>query len=428
MGLLDDGQEYVRRSGRNLGGLLDWLAGGAQTGAEPTMGLLRGDALDQPLLPTSSSGGRIGSVASALVSGLGVGGAPRKAAKAALSTERAVTPDAAIPHGLALGDIYPDAIAAQKAWTAAGGKASGLRVAPVGDGTYTHIADPNFQPGPGPVAPAPQGYGGVAAGMGPPSVEPVPATGYMDRRGGLGRSPLGPRNPTGLVDPEGRPLYHGATIAGVRTPGGADTPLSIREEIDLNNKLTGGDMSFPRGMPGAKGAVTVKQAGSTADPPTSPLLKMEIDQNRDTQTYQNTTRHEGGHAIDYWTERTQRGTNSQSQHPIPDDVRRELTTNSQEMRPEHWDPHAPSKNNISEPYLHEYRNRPDELMADGYRAYKEDPAGFKAKYPEAAKYIRAMVNDDPLLSQYIQFNVKGGGLGGLLGSSLHSDDDNRKNR
>jgi predicted GNAT family N-acyltransferase len=70
VGLLDDGQEYLRRSGRNLAaggeGLLQWLSGGAQAGAEPLMGLLRGDAIDQPFLPTSDSGGRVGAIASAL--------------------------------------------------------------------------------------------------------------------------------------------------------------------------------------------------------------------------------------------------------------------------------------------------------------------------------------------------------------------------
>lgn len=65
-GLLDEGQEYLRRSGRNLTGLLEWLGGGARAGAEPTMALMRGDALDQPLLPTADSGGRIGAVASAV--------------------------------------------------------------------------------------------------------------------------------------------------------------------------------------------------------------------------------------------------------------------------------------------------------------------------------------------------------------------------
>lgn len=66
MGLLDDAQEYARRSGRNLGGLFDWLAGGAAAGAEPTMALMRGDAINEPLLPTATSGGRIGAIASAL--------------------------------------------------------------------------------------------------------------------------------------------------------------------------------------------------------------------------------------------------------------------------------------------------------------------------------------------------------------------------
>lgn len=69
-GLLDDITEYARRSGRNMTGLLDWLGGGAQAGAEPTMALLRGDAIDQPLLPTADSGGRIGAVASAVGSTL----------------------------------------------------------------------------------------------------------------------------------------------------------------------------------------------------------------------------------------------------------------------------------------------------------------------------------------------------------------------
>lgn len=80
MGLLDDGQEYLRRSGRNLAaggeGLLQWLSGGAQAGAEPLMGLLRGDALDQPFLPTATSGGRVGAIASALTQPMVPGATP----------------------------------------------------------------------------------------------------------------------------------------------------------------------------------------------------------------------------------------------------------------------------------------------------------------------------------------------------------------
>lgn len=53
-------------AGSGAGHFVDWLAGGAQMGAEPTMALMRGDAADQPFLPTAESGGRFGAIASAL--------------------------------------------------------------------------------------------------------------------------------------------------------------------------------------------------------------------------------------------------------------------------------------------------------------------------------------------------------------------------
>jgi hypothetical protein len=62
--------------GQGAGKAVDWLAGGAHVGAEPTLALMRGDALDQPFLPTADSGGRIGAIASALGSTLMPVGAP----------------------------------------------------------------------------------------------------------------------------------------------------------------------------------------------------------------------------------------------------------------------------------------------------------------------------------------------------------------
>lgn len=51
-----------------LSDTVDWLAGGARAGAEPTISIMRGDDLDQPLLPTPESGGksRLGAAASAI--------------------------------------------------------------------------------------------------------------------------------------------------------------------------------------------------------------------------------------------------------------------------------------------------------------------------------------------------------------------------
>lgn len=73
-GMLGDGTksflEYLRRSGRNLaevpGGVTDWLAGGAKSGADPTLAMMRPGVADQPFLPTADSGGRLGMLASAL--------------------------------------------------------------------------------------------------------------------------------------------------------------------------------------------------------------------------------------------------------------------------------------------------------------------------------------------------------------------------
>lgn len=104
-GLLDDLSEYGRRSGRNLSGLLEWLGGGARMGAEPVMALMRGDAIDEPLLPTTDSGGRIGAVASALGSTV----MPVKAPAGALGAGPVVrSADAAL-------DMSPEARAARAA-------------------------------------------------------------------------------------------------------------------------------------------------------------------------------------------------------------------------------------------------------------------------------------------------------------------------
>jgi hypothetical protein len=54
--------------GQGAGKAVDWLAGGAQAGAEPTLALMQPGAADQPFWPTADSGGRIGAVSSALTS------------------------------------------------------------------------------------------------------------------------------------------------------------------------------------------------------------------------------------------------------------------------------------------------------------------------------------------------------------------------
>jgi hypothetical protein len=54
-----------------------------------------------------------------------------------------------------------------------------------------------------------------------------------------------------------------------------------------------------------------------------------------------------------------------------------------------------------------------ELVAEGFRAYMQNPVALKSLSPEFAKAMRDAVNSHPVISKYLQFNeVKGGGGSG----------------
>jgi hypothetical protein len=330
-------------------------------------------------------------------------------------------PRADIPTGVnaghpMVGQIFTDQFAAMKVWKDAGGKQSGLKITPLPDKTWRIDAAPQAA-NPSPLPTAAGGNGVVGHGGGFAGPKPVSAESGVDRRGLYGPHPLRPGAAVVGADPEGRPLYADTLIAGQRQPGGPDVPLSMPEEVTLAEAL--GKLETPRGgIIGANGQVTVTQPG-TLDPPTAPLMHMRVDADLPDDQYMRSFRHEGGHAIDYTSERTHRGGHrGQRQYTVPDDVRPELQAASAEMRAELWGPNAPQIYQRSDASLKEYRERPDELMADNYRYYKEDPAGYKAKYPAAAQYLRATVNDDPLLSRHVQFNVRGGPTNALIGALL----------
>lgn len=121
---LKDLGEYFRRSGRNLATgaseAIDWLAEGAKTGAEPTIALMRGDDLDQPLFPTVESGGksRLGAIASALDPNLIPGAAPAGALGVYGGRVAQTTPKKALVNAekAALGGMDNEAIRQKYGW------------------------------------------------------------------------------------------------------------------------------------------------------------------------------------------------------------------------------------------------------------------------------------------------------------------------
>jgi hypothetical protein len=223
-----------------------------------------------------------------------------------------------------------------------------------------------------------------------------------------------------LTDPEGR-LLTAPLIAGIRQPGGVDYPLSMGEERWLANRLFNLGVHDDPGFSmrtGNRGQVTVKTPGK---PNTLPGMQMEIDSRLSDEQYPKTFRHEVAHGIDFASERTGRTSRLPLSeiNNIPPAIRTELETASGEMRPDLWA--------LTDKEWVDYRHRPSELMADAGRYYKEDPQRFKALYPNAAKFIRDIVNEDPLLSQHIQFNVVAPG-GGLLPAPITDEtpEDKRK--
>lgn len=312
-------------------------------------------------------------------------------------------------------------------WKANGGKNSGLRVRQDGPNLWTVEPSPSAgavppggpvsgpvgppasvpsapgvaNPG-GPLVPNNAGAAGPGPGTGPAAIPPPFA------RSVPGLSPPVPVPAGALTDPEGR-LLTAPLIAGIRQPGGPDVPLSMGEERWLANRLFNlgvyddPNFKFSTGYNGQAGVMI------PGGPNTLPMMRMTIDSRLSHDQYPKTFRHEGGHGLDFASERTNR-TNKlphSEVNNIPPDVQSELRAASGEMRPGLWT--KPGQD------VADYRQRSSELMADAYRYYKEDPQRFKALYPKAAQFIRDIINEDPLLSQHIQFNVMAPSpLGGLL--------------
>lgn len=187
-------------------------------------------------------------------------------------------------------------------------------------------------------------------------------------------------------DIDGRPLT-ARLVAGRRTVGGPDVPLSIPEIGDVAEYAASRVEMVPRSnLPG--------RAVGTYDPRTSRIAVADDLSDTDTVV---ALAHETGHALDYWPHKANIAPHERGAREIFND----LATGQPRVNPREWV--GPER------FGYSAQNVPRELMAEAIRAYMQDPNYIKSVAPNLAKEIRKL-NDVKGLNKIIQFNTPLAGL------------------
>jgi hypothetical protein len=104
------------------------------------------------------------------------------------------------------------------------------------------------------------------------------------------------------------------------------------------------------------------------------------------------------------------------------DIVKELSAVSRLERPHLWSDDKELEQRFDRPakYIHEYRTRLNELFADGFRHYMVDPASMKKVAPNAAQFMRSIVNPSKI-GKVISFaGISGLALPGIAAQALSS--------
>ena len=186
------------------------------------------------------------------------------------------------------------------------------------------------------------------------------------------------------TDMDGRPLI-ARFVAGRRTVGGSDEALAPKDVHDLAEMISNVVLVPRDDLPS-------KSVGSYT--PRDNKIKIADDLPDDQASI--AMAHELGHVIDA---QSQRGVVFADKYePRAKKIYHDLRTgNVAETRP----------SRITSPETDGYKlsDRPGELSAEFIRAYLTNPNYVKSIAPGLAKELRALINADPGLSKYIQFNA-----------------------
>jgi hypothetical protein len=212
-----------------------------------------------------------------------------------------------------------------------------------------------------------------------------------------------------VVDPEGRsgaPLY----VAGTK-PSGENVPLSPGQTADLARKLA---RLYSYKEPSAE-KYGGNWEGITFPGPKRKLpfgmSQSAMGINRaitDDKKLPGIMAHETGHVIHNYLERYENPFAG-----LPPKAAKEIIKEAQQRLEDNYLPTKKRK---------DYVFSPQEMFAESVRAYLSDPALFKQKSPETAKYLRSIINTDPRINKLLflsQLEKKqNAAAGGVVDSAL----------
>lgn len=207
-----------------------------------------------------------------------------------------------------------------------------------------------------------------------------------------------------VIDPEGRegsPLF----VAGT-TPEGKNVALNKPQSVDLARRLahvysyddedlggvTTGDPSFQRKLPfGLSGS------------------SIGLNKRAEKDYEHENLAHETGHAIHNYLQRF-----DEPFKGAPKEVLEEINDRGLER----WE-----KDLGKDPKRKMYALDPKEQFAESVRSYMMNPAGFKARNPATAKYLRSVINTDPRMNKLLFLARKDDGIqaassGGAIADAL----------
>jgi hypothetical protein len=214
-------------------------------------------------------------------------------------------------------------------------------------------------------------------------------------------------------DIDGRFIDPGATVAGRRTVGGPDSPLSPGEVDDLLTRLGVDWKGAPRSSAALQGDSGRYVRGPGKGGQVSRNIWYAADLPR--EQAQQIIRHELGHAAEDM---------SFGQVMPTDGIKKELRSiYEQSVTPGNF---KPGRGLTPESFGYSGPKVDSELFAEAFRNYISNPNAIKSKFPKTAARLRDYINTNPNLNKYLHLNslapVAPLGLLSLTGDTDTPDD------